>query len=160
MTTIRFPIEAGHIMTFARAVSDPNPVYHDAGSAQAVACGGVIAPPTFLAANAQYDPDYALRPRIGQPWKGSGKNPSGTPDAITAATGLHAEQHFEYHAPVRAGDVLSGTPAVGRVWEKAGRRGGTMQFRELVTEWRNQNGELAVTTRKVTVTTSQTVKQD
>ena len=30
MTAERFPIEAGHIMAFARAIGDDNPVYYDA----------------------------------------------------------------------------------------------------------------------------------
>jgi len=29
MSVDRFPVEAGHIMLFARSVGDPNPVYHD-----------------------------------------------------------------------------------------------------------------------------------
>ena len=29
MGTFRFPVEAGQIMLFARAVGDPNPVYSD-----------------------------------------------------------------------------------------------------------------------------------
>jgi len=27
---VTFPVEAGHIMLFARAVGDENPIYHDA----------------------------------------------------------------------------------------------------------------------------------
>ena len=34
-----------------------------------------------------------------------------------------------------------------------------MQFSESVTEWRDQSGELVVTTRSVGVTTSQVVQQ-
>ena len=32
--------------------------------------------------------------------------------------GLHAEQHFEYHKPVKAGDVLTATTKPGNTWEK------------------------------------------
>ncbi len=36
----------------------------------------------------------------------------------SAAAGLHAEQHFEYHLPLKAGDVLSATTKPGKSWEK------------------------------------------
>ena len=29
MAAEKFPIEAGHIMLFARAIGDKNPIYHD-----------------------------------------------------------------------------------------------------------------------------------
>ena len=77
MPKITLPVEATHILMFARAVGDPNPVYHDAEAAKKTEAGGIIAPPTFPQAVAQFDPDYHLRPKPGQPWFGSGKTPSG-----------------------------------------------------------------------------------
>jgi hypothetical protein len=164
MAEVRFPIEAGHIMMFARAIGDPNPAYYGAADAATPdanqSAGNIIAPPTFTVAAMQFDPDFGARPRIGQPWKGSGKHPSGAPEAVPAGgTGLYAEQHFEYHAPVLAGDVLRGEAKPGRTWDKPGRRGGKLEFQESVTEWRNQRGELVVTSRKVVVYTSKTVSQ-
>src|ERR1700730_5253755 len=109
--TVRFPIEAGHILMFARSVGDPNPVYSE-GSEEA---GGIITPPTFVQASPQYDPDYPLRPKFGKPWLWSGKEPSGVTRSGEGGsgggggTGLHAEQHYEYHQPVRPGDVLTAT---------------------------------------------------
>ncbi len=64
-------------MMFARAIGDENPIYFDAEYGEKVGLGGVIAPPTYLQASAQYDPDYGLRPRQGQPWIGSGRTPTG-----------------------------------------------------------------------------------
>ncbi len=148
MAADKFPIEAGHVLMFARAIADDNPVYRDPDAA-----GGVIAPPTFVQAGAQFDPDFALRPRPGEPWLGSGGRPSGVA-AETGGSGggsLHAEQHFEYHLPVRAGDVLSVLMEVGDTWEKESRRGGKLLFREFITRYRNQEGELAVTARAVSV---------
>ena len=58
MAKITFPVEAGHIMLFARAIGDYNPVYHDAEAAKKTEVGGVIASPTFPQAVAQFDPDY------------------------------------------------------------------------------------------------------
>ena len=74
MAKITFPVEASHIMMFARAVGDTNPVYHDAAAAKDTEAGGIIAPPSFAQAVAQFDPDYHLRPKPGQKWFGSAKD--------------------------------------------------------------------------------------
>jgi acyl dehydratase len=50
---ITFPAEATHIMMFARAIGDENPVYHDAERAKAARPSGIIAPPTFTQAAMQ-----------------------------------------------------------------------------------------------------------
>ena len=68
-----FPVEAGHIMMFARAVGDANKIYYDEAYAKTTEAGSIIAPPTFVQASAQFDPDYRLRPTIGEPWFGSGR---------------------------------------------------------------------------------------
>jgi hypothetical protein len=77
LAKITFPVEASHIMMFARAVGDTNPVYHDPAAAKGTEAGSIIAPPSFAQAVAQFDPDYHLRPAPGQKWFGSGKTPSG-----------------------------------------------------------------------------------
>lgn len=160
MTATRFPVEAGHILTFARAIGDPNPVYFDADHARAGECGRVIAPPTFVQAGAQFDPDYRLRPRPGEPWHGSGRAPTGRPAGPGGGGGaLHAEQHFTYHRPVVAGDVLTATVRPGASWERDGRRGGRLRFSETLTEYRDGGGELVVTARSVTVRTERAVEQ-
>ncbi len=74
-------------------------------------------------------------------------------------TGLHAEQEFEYHRPVRAGDVLSTAARPGERWEKQG-RSGKLVFSESITEYRDQNGELVVTARSVGVMTERPVTQE
>jgi acyl dehydratase len=163
MTAERFPVEAGHVMAFARAIGDFNPVYHDAAAARSTEVGGLIAPPTFVQASAQYDPDYPLRPRPGVTWFGSGRTPSGYVAAEGSSgsggggTGLHAEQHYEYHRPARPGEVLIVSTHEGKSWEKQGRRGGLLQFREAVTEYRGEDGELVVVARMVGVRTDRAV---
>lgn len=154
MATERFPIEAGHIMLFARSIGDINPAYYDEDA---------IAPPTFVQASAQFTEGYVLRPVIGEPWFGSGKEPTGVKRESGGGggggTGLHAGQYYEYHKPVRAGDVLRSVDKPGKTWTKEGGRGGTLSFSESITEYYNQDGELAVTARSVGVQTSQVVEQ-
>ncbi len=168
MAEERFPVEAGHIMLFARAVGETNPIYFDADAAARTEPGGIIAPPTFVQASAQFDPDYGLRPKPGQWWFGSGKAPSGSniPDAGSqrppssgGGTGLHAEQHYEYHRHLRPGDVLRAVTKPGREWEAEGRRAGKLQFSETITEYYDQHDELVITARSVGVRTERPVQQ-
>jgi acyl dehydratase len=156
----RFPVEEGHILLFARAVADPNPVYADATYAATTEVAGIIAPPTFVQASAHFDPDYPLRPKLGQPWFGSGRTATGLePGGGGGGRGLHAEQEFTYHRPVRAGDILSSASRPGEHWEKQG-RSGKLVFSESITEYRDQKGELVVTARTVGVATERPVAQE
>jgi acyl dehydratase len=153
---ITFPIEATHIMMFARALGDENPVYHDAEKAKNTEAGGIIAPPTFATAVAQFNPE-ASRPRPGEKWFGSGKTPSGIEGKAPSAGGLNAEQHFEYFRPVRAGEVLTAESRPGKTWERESKRAGKLSFSDRITEFRDQKGELVVSLRSVTVRTERPV---
>jgi hypothetical protein len=142
--SLTFPVEAGAILCFARAVGDPHPAY---------AGPGAPAPPTFTQAAAHFDPDNEYRPRPGEPWMGSGRTASGTGGRLPGDGGapvLHAEQSYEYHRPLVAGDVVTVTVTPGASWEKAG-RSGRLAFTETVTEYRDADGELVVTARSVAV---------
>jgi len=168
MAMKKFPVEASHILMFARSVGDKNLIYSDEDYAKTTEVGSIIAPPTFVQASAQFDEDYPLRPKVGEPWFGSGKEPSGIQRKSSgggggggaAAGGLHAEQHFEYHRPLRPGDVLTAEGKPGKTWTKEGRRAGKLHFSESVTEYRDQNGELVITARGVGVRTERVIEQD
>jgi acyl dehydratase len=144
LTIERFPVEATHTMMFARSIGDPNPAFADPESPEAAALGGVVAPPTFAMAGFQFDPDNPLRPEPGKPWFGSGREPSG--EQREGGGTLHAEQHFEYHQPVRAGMVLTTRQHVGRVWDKQSRSGATLHFSETITEFREADTDALVVT--------------
>lgn len=181
MAVDKFTVEASHIMMFARSIGDDNPIYYDAEYAENSEPGGIIGPPTFVQASAQFDPNYGLRPKIsGKGWMGSGAQPSGLmPDpsekkaASSAASsassegtrqrsgggGLHAEQRYVYHRHPKVGDVLTATVRPGETWEKQGRRSGKLVFSESVTEYRDQNGDLVVTATSVGVRTERPVDQ-
>lgn len=177
MPAERFPIEYGHVLMFARSIGDTNPIYSDPDHAASTEVGGIIAPPTFVQASAQFNPDYGLRPHPDRPWHGSGKEASGLRRSAEAGgsgegggggggrsggggggSGLHAEQHYEYHRALRVGDVLTSTTRPGETWEKEGRRAGKLVFSESVTEYRDQDGELVVTARSVGVRTERPVE--
>ena len=165
MAVDKFPVEAGHIMMFARSVGDDNQIYYDEDYAKSTECEGVVAPPTFVQASAQFDPDYFLRPKVGEPVFGSGGKPtgvvreSGGGGGGGGGGGLHAEQRYVYHRHPRVGDVLTATTRPGNKWERQSRRAGTLKFSETVTEYRDQNGELVVTATGVGVQTERPVDQ-
>lgn len=167
MAVDKFPVEASHIMMFARSIADDNQIYYDEDYAATTEPGRIIAPPTFAQASAQFDPDYFLRPKVGQPWFGSGKEATGIKRTGGGgggggggiSGGLHAEQHFEYHRHVSPGDVLTATVKPGKTWEKQGKRSGKLVFAETITEYRDQNGELVITARGVGVRTERPVDQ-
>ena len=157
----RFPVEAGHILLFARAIGDTNPAYYGAlsgdergaGAADVRAVERPVRPGLLPAAQAgpavvrlrQERHRQGVVGRRGWRWRRRG--------------GLHAEQHYEYHQPLRAGEVLTGTEVPGKTWEKEGRRGGKLLFSENVIEYRNAKGELVVTARGVGVRTEKVVEQ-
>jgi hypothetical protein len=165
MAVDKFPIEASHIMMFARSIADGNQIYYDDDYAQGTEPGSIIAPPTFAQASAQYDENYFLRPKIGEPWFGSAKEATGVKreegdgSGGGGGGGLHAEQHFEYHRHLKPGDVLTAAIKPGKTWEKESKRAGKLMFSETVTEYRDQNGELVITARGVGVRTERPVDQ-
>lgn len=120
------------MLAFARAIGEvpPGP--------------GEVVPPTFTACSVQHDPEH-MRDMV----------PAGALAAAVAAGGtvLHAEQHFEYLAPVRVGLVLTAVEREGQTWRKRSRDGGTLAFTELVKEFLNPVGDVVVRSRMVLVRT-------
>ena len=128
-------VEVGKVSEFARATKSANPDY--AGGPG----GHPVIPGTFL-----MSASFWQRPE-SSPFHGV---------ALNWHRILHGEQEFVFHGPPpRAGDVLTGVARIDRVYEKAGKRGGTMQFVETVTEFRDPDGELKVESRGTMIETSQ-----
>jgi hypothetical protein len=143
MTVERFPVEAGHVLTFRRALG------HADAERSAQTTPGLPVPATFVQASAQFDPDYILRPQADEAWFGSAAGPG---FLASGRSGLHAEQHYEFHQPVRIGMVLASSVREGRTWEKVG-RSGTLHFSETITEYVDESGAAVVTATSVGVRT-------
>jgi hypothetical protein len=141
MTVEGFPIEAGHVLMFRRAVG------HEAAENGADTASSQVVPATFVQSSAQFDPSYVLRPVAGRTWFGSGADAGFMPEG---GGGLHAEQHYVYHRPVRIGDVLSAAVRDGRSWQKSG-RSGVLHFSETITEYVDESGASVVTATSVGV---------
>ena len=124
-----FPIEAGHVLQFRRAIGETT-------SSEGAP------PPTFAMAADHFDPAYRRRP--GDPSR-----------AVVEAAGalFHVEQRFEYHRHPRIGERLVAHRVEPRRWTKQGRRGGRLDFVELVTEVHDDAGQPVVTTTWLDVAT-------
>lgn len=126
-------VSAKEIARFARAIGDNDPVYRDEAAARAAGHPGIPLPPTYgiFLVDDRPDPHGNLQ-LLG----------------IELARLLHAEQSFQYHAPVYAGERLTLTD---RVAEHYFKKNGSLEFLALDCEARKANGELAITIRRVLV---------
>ena len=127
-------VELGKIREFARATKSRNPAY-DGGPGDAP-----VSPGTFLITQVF--------------WQTPASDPFAGIERDLERT-LHGEQRFEFIGPPpKAGDVLTCSSRIARIYEKVGRRGGTMRFADMVTEFRDRRGHLVATSTIVTIETS------
>ena len=133
-------VDRAKIREFAKAVKDDDPLYFDEAHARREA-GGLLPPVTFLETLRHWD-DGRGRPR----------------PPIDLARALHGEQEYELLRPIYAGDVLTAVSRITDVYEKTGRRGGTMTFVVTETEFRNQRAETVARARAVAIETGQVVR--
>ena len=133
-------VEWGKIREFARAIKDDDPLYFDEQHARTEA-GGVWAPVTFLQTLRFWDDG-----------RGSVRPP------FDLKRTLHGEQEYEFFKPVLAGDTLTAVNRIVDLYEKPGKRGGTMTFCVTETDFTNQRGEVVARARQVGIETGQVVK--
>ena len=125
-------VEVGKVREFASAVRSTHPEHLEDPQP--------VSPPTFLTTAAF--------------WQVPGSNPWAEV-AMDRRRGLHAEQEFVFHGPPpRAGDRLTGTSRIADIHNKVGRRGGTLTFAVMVTEYRDASGRLVAESRLTGVETS------
>ncbi|GAA2848666.1 hypothetical protein GCM10010472_01990 [Pseudonocardia halophobica] len=141
--SLHLPVDFGHVLMFRRAVGYPDDGVLDSADPPAP-------PPTFVASSAHFDADYPLRPRAGAPWPPGNRGGASSGEESNSRM-LHAEQHYDFHRQPRVGEVLTAEIRDGATWTKEGRQG-TMQFAEILTEFRDEAGEPVVTSRAVRVT--------
>lgn len=100
-----YEVSREKIRDFADAIGDANPAYSSPAAAQALGYDDVIAPPTFAILVAmQLHHDLVRDPALG----------------LDYSRVVHGEQQFVHHRPIRAGDVLVGTPRVDDIKTRAG----------------------------------------
>lgn len=121
------PIERGKIREFAAAVKSENPA-HTGDDA--------IIPPTFLAT-------------AGLSWEPVSEAPDLGFDMRRVLLG---EEEYIFHGPLpRAGDTLLAERRVADRYSRQGKRGGTMNFAVLVTEFRHAATRRLIAEQRMTV---------
>lgn len=124
-------VERGKVREFARATKSENPEYFDDPQA--------VSPPTFLVTSAFWHPPGATR------W-GSLK--------LDMRRVLDGGREFIFHGPPpRAGAKLTSQTRVDDIYEKEGKRGGTMTFVITVQEFRDESGKLVAEMRSTAIET-------
>jgi hypothetical protein len=128
-----FPVERGKIREFARATKSDNAEYLDDPRP-------VITPTGLMAAGFWAPGDSASFLNLID---------------FDPALLLHGGQEFRFPGtPPRAGDVLTTESWIDRRYEKEGKRGGTMRFAEIVTEYRDPDGVLVAEARMTLIETA------
>jgi hypothetical protein len=126
-------VERGKIREFARATKSSNPEYLEGEHP--------LSPVTFLSTSGFWQDES------NSPWGDGPRNYERI---------LHGEQEFVFFGePPRAGAILTGISRIDRIYEKAGRRGGAMNFTETVTEFRDEMGKLVAESRTTVIETGQ-----
>ncbi len=132
LPTQKVVVERGPVSNFATAVTDTNPVFHDATAAAAAGFDRMPTPPTYNFVMHQFGAFPELQPPAGD-----------DPNPVTSIIGqlmrgggmiLHGEQAFEYHRPVLVGDELTGTGSIKDIYVKES-GGKTMTFVVSETTW-------------------------
>ncbi len=137
-------VAPGKVAEFARALRDDNPAHYDAAAAAERGFDAVPAPLTFTRVSA-----FPHNRPAGV--EGTGFDLGLEPVVI------HGEQAYEFERPLVAGDVLDGETTLAEVYQREGRRGGTMTFVEYETAYHDQGGDLVLTDRSTAIETEQSV---
>jgi hypothetical protein len=122
-------VERGKIAEFAEAMLCDDPAYRGPDA---------IIPPTFLTTGGRWAPPGA-RVDVG----------------FDRKLLLHGEQQYTFHGNLpAAGDILTAQERVVDRYSKPGKRGGTMQFATVVTEYRDAGGTLVAEARATFIETA------
>jgi hypothetical protein len=122
-------VERGKIAEFAEAMLSDEPAYRGPDA---------IIPPTFLTSAARWAPP-GVRVSVGFDRKRL----------------LHGEQEYAFYGELpAAGDVLTAQERVVDRFEKPGKRGGTMRFATVVTEYRDAAGALVAEAKATFIETA------
>lgn len=109
-----FEVTAPQIRAFADAIGEENPIHHDEAAAKNAGFPGIVAPLTF---------PFTIVMKATQSFKVVHDL------GIETTRAIHAEQSFENHRPVCAGDRIGGRQRIVDIFEK---KDGALMF--IVTE--------------------------
>lgn len=129
------PIERGKIREFARAIQTKDPAYTEDPQP--------VIPPTFLTTRLFWQ-----------------TGPS-RPKMPTSSRVLHGEEEYVFYGtPPRAGAELTAVSRTEPAVVKEGKRGGTMTFTDIITEYRDRSGTLVAESRMTLIETARPPKAE
>jgi acyl dehydratase len=141
---VRVRLEHSAVWTFARALTDENPIYGSEEAANAAGFSGIPIPPTFSFA---WLHSCAL-PGLQASGLVASMLPPGADLFKTAASPgavyLHGEQSFTWHRQPKVGDLLEGRMRISEPTEKKG-GGGRMVVSHVQTSWTTVDAAPVVT---------------
>jgi len=119
---VTLPVEEGRLRFFAKAIGETGEINTDKEAAIEAGYGSVVAPPTF---------GFALELER--------KNPFDIMEFLNIDMGkvLHANQSFDYYAPIVAGDKITVKRKITDIFDK---KGGALTFVEWETTFINGSG--------------------
>ena len=126
-----FEVTRGDIRRFAAAIGDTNPAYRDVAAAQALGYPDLIAPPTFLITTSTSSD--AAGGIISDPALG-----------LEYAMVVHGEEKFEFHRPIRAGDLLDSVTTIADI-----RDAGRNELMLLITEVTSSGEKVATVSNTI-----------
>ena len=131
-------VDRSKIREFARATKSQNRAYLDDPEP--------VSEPTFLMSSAFWAPPGSnLFAKVG----------------LDLRRILHGGQEFVFHGPPpRAGTTLTVTPRIEDIYEKEGKRGGTMTFVVTVQEFRDEKGNLVAESRSTVIETGRAPQKE
>ena len=126
-------VEAGKIRLFCKAICEDDPIYADETAAKKAGYRAIPAPPTYLTAITNDDPDKGGLLRLLN---------------VDIGLILHGEQHYDYYAPVFVGDKITCQQKVTDMYDK---KGGALWFVVSETSMKDQSGKLVAKGTGITV---------
>ena len=130
-------VERGKIREFARATKSDSPAYLDESAP--------VSPPTFLVTNAFWSKGGGPFGRMG----------------LDMRRVLDGGREFVFHGPPpKAGTKLTAQTRVDDIYEKEGKRGGTMTFVVTVQEFRDESGTVVAEMRSTAIETGRPPKEE
>jgi acyl dehydratase len=124
---VEFAVERDHVLRFADAIGEDNPVFRDPAAAREKGFQEELAPPTFVTTmqiltSAQVVLDQEL--------------------GLNYALVVHGEQEYEYSRPVMVGEVLSATPRIADIYSR-----GPNEYLVIEVDIKDSAGETVVLAR-------------
>lgn len=126
-------VEKGRIKAFAQAIGEANPIHSDLEAAKKAGFSSLVAPPTFA---------FTIAMDAGQSFNILADM------GVSKTKSVHGEQHFTYHRPILAGDVISGRQKIVDMYDK---KNGALIFIVADVPLTNQRGEAVCDLRSVIV---------